>query len=85
MRQNMDHLWRLFGLGSATSQGYKRKAVGSAHIFAYGYFGATADHQVLSVDITSWSGEKRTVRPATKESVSVALDEMGITETDWTL
>jgi hypothetical protein len=85
-QQDMNRPWELFGLGSATSQGYKERIEGSAHIFAYGYSGASTDYiQVPSVDITSWAGEKRTVRPATKETGATALTEMSVTETAWTL
>jgi hypothetical protein len=85
-QQNMNQLWELFGLGSATSQGYKERVEGSAHIFAYGYSGASTDYvRVPSVDITSWNGEKRTICPATKETVAATLNEMSVSETTWTL
>lgn len=43
-QQDMNGPWELFGLGSATSQGYKERIEGSAHIFAYGYSGASTDY-----------------------------------------
>jgi hypothetical protein len=34
MAQDMDALWRLFSLGSATSEGYRSQMEGSGHVFA---------------------------------------------------
>lgn len=83
MAQDMNHIWELCGLGSATSEGYKEKARGSGHIFAYGL--CTSKGVVPSVDIAAWNGEKRTISPVTKEAIATALDAMAITETAWTL
>lgn len=86
MAQDMDNLWKLFALGSATSEGYKQQIAGSGRVFAYGYRGPGTNFEMYpGTVITTWNGEKRTVEPATKESVASALDEMGITETAWGL
>jgi hypothetical protein len=80
----VERLWRLFGLGSARSEGWgytdTSPVPGSGYIFAYGIGNHTA-----GVIISNAEGEERTLEPATKQNVLQTLIEMGITETQWSL
>lgn len=79
-KQDMNELWKLFALGGAKSEGYRERKPGSARIFAYGTIGGQQ-----GVSITTWDRAPLTVQPATPEAVQAALNELGVTETRWTL
>jgi hypothetical protein len=88
--QTVAHIWTLLKLGSASSSGYgyhaqnEEHAPGSGHIFAYGVTTTEGD-QYPAAYVYNAAGESRELAPITRENLLVTLNELGITETDWSL
>lgn len=81
--QDLEPLWKaLSQYGTAQTSGHLEKEAGSGDIDCFGYYDDQDGKQTGAL-IHNWQGEKRFLKPATKENIIQTLEALGITQGGW--